>query len=162
MSHSSTNLVFVLLDLSSYVQGTTGYKNELYLWPKQLDVKAKACTFPLGAELTVFSPSTNLVLVQLVQLDLSKLCAGNHGLQERALPLAETARCECEDLYTPNRCRTRRLSPGTDSFWRWQPLRLPFMFVLCSNTCRPTRTFRKLLRFRRCSSFTKMRWTSLL
>ena len=71
MSHSSTNLVFVQLDLSSYVQGTTGYKNELYLWPKQLDVKARICTFPLGAELTVFLPPRTFVLVQLVQLDLS-------------------------------------------------------------------------------------------
>ena len=53
MSHSSTNLVFVQLVMSSCVQGTTGYKDKLF-WPKQLDVKAKACTFPLGAELTVF------------------------------------------------------------------------------------------------------------
>ena len=53
MSHSSTNLVFVQLDLSCYVQETTGYKNELYLWPKQLDVKVKTCTLPIGAELAV-------------------------------------------------------------------------------------------------------------
>ena len=53
MSHSSTNLVFEL-ELSSYVLGTTGYKNELYLSPRQLDVKVKTCTLPIGAELAVF------------------------------------------------------------------------------------------------------------
>ena len=55
MSYSSTNLVFVQLDLSSYVQGTTGYKDKLHLSPRQLDVKVKTCTLPIGAELAVFS-----------------------------------------------------------------------------------------------------------
>ena len=47
-------MVFVQLDLSSYVQGTTGYQNELYLSPRQLDVNLKTCTLPICAELTVF------------------------------------------------------------------------------------------------------------
>ena len=43
-------------------------------------------------------------------------------------------------------CSTGSLRSFMDGSRR-QPLRLPFMFVLCSNTCRPTRTFRKLLRY---------------
>ena len=71
-------------------------------------------------------------------------------------------------LLTPSAHISRKYSPWSTVFLvtpsslaaimdgsRWQQLRPPFMFDLCSNACRPTRTFGRLLRFRRCSSFTR-------
>ena len=45
MSCSSTNLVLVGLDLFGYWQETSAYRNEVYLLPKQLDVKVTSYTF---------------------------------------------------------------------------------------------------------------------
>ena len=45
MSCSSTNLVLVGLDLFGYWPETSAYRNEVYLLPKQLDVKVTSYTF---------------------------------------------------------------------------------------------------------------------
>ena len=140
MSHSSTNLVFVQLDLSSHVQETTGYKDKLYLWPRQLDVKVKTCTLPIGAELAVFPQEQTVSGGVKVEN-----CPSKRGVV--CLPLSfPWSPCFCFLRLHLQMCSTGSPQSFMDGS-RWQPLRLLFMFVLCSNTCRPTRTFRKLLRY---------------